>query len=42
MENSFEVLKTDTIDLMEVHNLRGTEAILRNPFCLWPRTVGWP
>jgi aryl-alcohol dehydrogenase-like predicted oxidoreductase len=28
MENSFEVLKTDTIDLMEVHNLRGTDAIL--------------
>lgn len=28
MENSFEVLKTDVIDLMEVHNLRGTDAIL--------------
>jgi aryl-alcohol dehydrogenase-like predicted oxidoreductase len=28
MENSFEVLKTDVIDLMEVHNLNGTEAIL--------------
>ena len=28
MENSFEVLKTDVIDLMEVHNLRGTDAVL--------------
>jgi len=28
MENSFEVLKTDMIDLMEVHNLNGTDAIL--------------
>jgi aryl-alcohol dehydrogenase-like predicted oxidoreductase len=28
MENSFRVLKTDVIDLMEVHNLNGTEAIL--------------
>jgi len=28
MENSFEVLKTDVIDLMEVHNLNGTDAIL--------------
>ncbi len=28
MENSFQVLKTDVIDLMEVHNLNGTEAIL--------------
>lgn len=28
MENSFEVLGTDIIDLMEVHNLNGTEAIL--------------
>ena len=28
MNNSFEVLKTDTIDLMEVHNLNGTDAIL--------------
>ncbi len=28
MTNSFEVLKTDMIDLMEVHNLNGTDAIL--------------
>ena len=28
MENSFELLKTDVIDLMEVHNLNGTDAIL--------------
>ncbi len=28
MENSFEVLKTDVIDLMEVHNLNGTEVLL--------------
>lgn len=28
MENSFEVLKTDMIDLIEVHNLNGTDAIL--------------
>ena len=28
MENSFSVLKTDVIDLMEVHNLNGTDAIL--------------
>jgi len=28
MENSFDVLKTDVIDLMEVHNLNGTDAIL--------------
>jgi len=28
MENSFKVLKTDVIDLMEVHNLNGTDAIL--------------
>jgi aryl-alcohol dehydrogenase-like predicted oxidoreductase len=28
MENSFAVLKTDMIDLMEVHNLNGTDAIL--------------
>jgi len=28
MENSFEVLKTDMIDLMEVHNLNGTDEIL--------------
>jgi aryl-alcohol dehydrogenase-like predicted oxidoreductase len=28
MENSLEVLKTDVIDLMEVHNLNGTEVLL--------------
>lgn len=28
MESSFELLKTDVIDLMEVHNLNGTDAIL--------------
>ena len=28
MENSFEALKTDMIDLMEVHNLNGADAIL--------------
>jgi len=28
MENSLKVLQTDTIDLMEVHNLNGTDAIL--------------
>jgi aryl-alcohol dehydrogenase-like predicted oxidoreductase len=28
MENSFEVLKTDTIDLMQVHSLNGADAIL--------------
>lgn len=28
MENSFQLLKTDVIDLMEVHNLNGPDAIL--------------
>ncbi|MCJ7628535.1 MAG: aldo/keto reductase [Longimicrobiales bacterium] len=28
MESSFELLKTDMIDLVEVHNLNGTDAIL--------------
>jgi len=28
MENSFDVLRTDMIDLMEVHNLEGPDAIL--------------
>src|SRR5688572_5500118 len=28
LENSFKVLKTDRIDLMQVHNLRGAEGLL--------------